>query len=89
MVTVDSQPVVEDWVDNVKMVLAEKRGKIDGITTKYPSTSDGKHKYFSLNAVDRIRVGATLFRLAQLCFALLSFVWFCPVFLFLLQGFIC
>ena len=63
MVTVPTQPVVqEDWVNDVKMVLAEKRGRIEGVTAKYPSSSDGKHKYFSMNALDRIRVGATLFR---------------------------
>lgn len=64
MVTVPTQPVVqEDWVNDVKMVLAEKRSRIEGVTATYPSSSDGKHQYFSMNAMDRIRVGATLFRL--------------------------
>ncbi|CAL1165355.1 unnamed protein product [Cladocopium goreaui] len=63
MVTVPTQPVVqEDWVNDVKMVLAEKRSRIEGVTATYPSSSDGKHQYFSMNAMDRIRVGATLFR---------------------------
>ena len=67
MVTVATQPVVlddveDDWVNDVKMVLADKRTKIDAVTKKYPDSKDGKHVYFSLNAVDRIRVGATLFR---------------------------
>ncbi|CAK9001695.1 unnamed protein product [Durusdinium trenchii] len=62
MVTVNSQPVAEDWVDNVRAVLAEKRDKIDAITSKHPTRIDGQHLYFSLDAVDRVRVGATLFR---------------------------